>query len=67
MRSLMIILMFFVSCKSIISERHYNSSDEVTGGFNNFTLDLHADGTLILKIETRSEERRVRKKCIYRL
>jgi len=52
MKPLVIILMFFISCKSILSERHYNSTDEVTGGFNNFTLDLHTDGTLILKIET---------------
>lgn len=49
---IMIIIFLLVSCKSDLKERHYKSSDEVTGGFNDFSLDLFSNGTLRLTIET---------------
>lgn len=48
---IIIIFFLFVSCKEDLSERHYKSTDEVTGGFNNFSLDLNSNGKLELTIE----------------
>jgi hypothetical protein len=42
----------FVSCKTDLPESHYKSTDEATGGFNDFSLDLFSDGTFSLMIET---------------
>lgn len=52
MKYLIIILLFFTACNQNLSERYYKSSDEVTGGFNDFSLFLHSDGKLILTIKT---------------
>jgi hypothetical protein len=53
MKSLLVIIfLFLVSCKQDLSERQYKSTDEVTGGFNNFSLALHSNGKLELTIKT---------------
>ena len=49
---IIIIISILVSCKSNLTEKHYKSTDEITGGFNNFSLDLFPSGTLRLTIET---------------
>jgi hypothetical protein len=50
-RLLVIILLLFTSCKSNFPARFYKSSDEVTGGFYDFSLDLKSNGTLKLDIK----------------
>lgn len=42
----------FINCNQALTERHYKSDENVTGGFNNFSLDLKASGNLVLTIET---------------
>lgn len=54
MKSGLFILVFFlfVNCNQALTEKHYKSDENVTGGFNNFFLDLESNGNLILTIET---------------
>ena len=52
MRHIIIILSFFISCNSNLSTRLYNSSEDVTGGFYDFSLELKKDGELKLNIRT---------------
>ncbi len=47
-----IIIFLLMSCQLDLTERHYKSTDETTGGFNNFSLDLFSDGKLRLTINT---------------
>jgi hypothetical protein len=49
-RVLAIILLLVTSCKSNSPTRFYKSSDEVTGGFYDFSLELNSNGTLKLDI-----------------
>ncbi|MEO0156976.1 MAG: hypothetical protein ABIL07_07670 [candidate division WOR-3 bacterium] len=48
---LVIILLLSTSCKSNFPGRFYKSSDEVTGGFYCFSLDLKSDRTFKLNVE----------------
>ena len=47
-----IIILLLLACQLDLPERHYKSTDETTGGFNDFALDLLSDGTLRLTITT---------------
>jgi len=50
-RIFLIIMLLLNSCKSNMPARFYKSSDEVTGGFYDFSLDLMSNGKLELSIE----------------
>jgi hypothetical protein len=50
----LVILFFLISlftCKQKSSGIHYESLDDFTGGFCNFSLDLNSNGRLFLRIE----------------
>ncbi len=52
-RQFTIVLLFsIVSCRQTLPERHYKSTDETTGGFNDFSLDLNSNKKLTLTIRT---------------
>lgn len=48
---LSLILISLFSCKQKSPSRHYESPNEFTGGFCNFSLDLNSNGRLFLRIE----------------
>jgi len=50
MRKIMFLLLLFASCKENLPERIYVSSDEVTGGFYKFSLELKSDGRVDLDL-----------------
>ena len=50
-----ILLLITFSCKQELSSKHYKSQDEITGGFNDFQLDLESNGDLRLQITTSKE------------
>jgi hypothetical protein len=53
MRATTIILVLFLfSCGHRLTEQHYKSTDNLTGGFNDFSLDLYSDGKLVLTVTT---------------
>lgn len=45
---LIFLLIITFSCRQELSSKHYKSQDEITGGFNDFYLDLESNGTLRL-------------------
>lgn len=51
-RLVLIAGLFLFSCTSKMPSRIYKSSDEVTGGFYNFSLNLKGNGLLELDIKT---------------
>lgn len=50
--TIIILILFLFSCGQSLPTRHYKSLDNVTGGFNDFSLDLFSDGKLALIIKT---------------
>ncbi len=51
MRLIVFILLFCISCKAGLLERHYKSIDEATGGLYYFSLDLNSDKKLVLTLK----------------